>query len=111
MSKFERHFFICQTQRPETGKPSCVQRGAADVFAAFQAGLGSRPDLWDRIAVTSCGCLGPCYDGPNIVVYPEQVWYANVTPGDVPEIVESHMVNGQPVERLIYEWPDDDDDD
>ena len=39
------------------------------------------------------------------VVYPEATWYANVQPGDVSEIVESHMVAGRPVERLVYHWP------
>ena len=35
-----------------------------------------------------------------MVVYPDAVWYGFVTAEDVDEIVESHIVNGQPVERL-----------
>ena len=107
MSRFERHFFVCQTQRPPTGKPSCTARGGTEVFEALQAGLGGRPDLWGKIAVTSCGCLGPCFDGPNIVVYPEGVWYAGVKAEDVPEIVEQHMAGGRPVARLVYSFPED----
>ena len=38
--------------------------------------------------------------GPTVVVYPEAVWYDGVTPDDVEEIVESHIVGGRPVERL-----------
>jgi len=34
------------------------------------------------------------------MVYPDGVWYAQVRPSDVPEIVEEHIVNGRPVERL-----------
>jgi (2Fe-2S) ferredoxin len=105
MSKFERHVFVCVTQRPETGKPSCTSRGSAGIFEALQAGLGEHPEHWDRVAITSCGCLGPCFDGPTVVVYPEGVWYTGVTPEDAPEIVESHLVGGVPVERLRYEWP------
>ena len=46
------------------------------------------------------GCLDACSQGPAVVVYPEGVWYGHVKVEDVPEIVESHLVRGQPVERL-----------
>ena len=105
MSKFQRHFFVCQTQRPPMGKPSCGARGAVEVFNALQEGLGSHPELWETVTVTACGCLGPCFDGPTVVVYPEATWYAGVQAADVPEIVDQHMVGGRPVERLIYRWP------
>ena len=68
--------------------------------------LGRHPELWGRVAVTSTGCLGPCFEGPTIVVYPEGVWYTGVTPDDVPEIVESHMRDGIPVQRLLHDWED-----
>ncbi|MFI5290815.1 MAG: (2Fe-2S) ferredoxin domain-containing protein, partial [Polyangia bacterium] len=58
-----------------------------------------------EVAVTEAGCLGPCFDGPTVVVYPEGVWYANVTIADVDEIVREHLVGGRPVERLRYRWP------
>jgi (2Fe-2S) ferredoxin len=38
-------------------------------------------------------------------VYPEAVWYGRVTIGDVDEIIDSHIIGGQPVERLLI--PDD----
>jgi (2Fe-2S) ferredoxin len=64
----------------------------------------SNAELWGKVAVTPSGCLGPCFDGPTIVVYPEAVWYVGVTPADVPEIVESHMRRGVPVARLVHTW-------
>jgi (2Fe-2S) ferredoxin len=39
------------------------------------------------------------------VVYPEQVWYGHVTVADVDEIIASHLVGGQPVERLVLRDP------
>ena len=107
MSKFQRHFFVCQTQRPPMGKPSCGAQGAGEILAALQEGLGAHPELWGKVSVSSSGCLGPCFDGPSIVVYPEATWYARVKREDVGEIVESHMVGGKPVERLRYKWPDE----
>jgi (2Fe-2S) ferredoxin len=35
------------------------------------------------------------------VVYPEQVWYGGVTVDDVEEIIQSHLIGGKPVERLL----------
>ena len=46
------------------------------------------------------GCIDQCEHGPNVVVYPEAVWYGGVKPEDVAEIVESHIVGGVPVRRL-----------
>jgi (2Fe-2S) ferredoxin len=105
MSRFERHFFVCQTQRPPMAKPSCGARGAVEVYNRLVEALGARPDLWGKVAVTASGCLGPCFEGPTIVVYPEGVWYVGVRPEDVAEIVEAHMAGGKPVERLVYRWP------
>ena len=106
-SKFQRHFFVCQTQRPPMGKPSCGARGSAEILMALQEGLASNPQLWGQVTVTQCGCLGPCFDGPTIVVYPEATWYAGVTSENVREIVADHLVGGRRVERLVYNWPTD----
>jgi (2Fe-2S) ferredoxin len=56
--------------------------------------------LIDDVQVTPCGSLGLCERGPNMVVYPEGVWYSGVTPNDVAEIVDSHLREGSVVERL-----------
>jgi (2Fe-2S) ferredoxin len=45
------------------------------------------------VLVTPCGCLGPCFDGPNAVVYPDGVWYGDLTPEDVPSLVD-HLIDG-----------------
>jgi len=54
-----------------------------------------------KVRANKAGCLDQCEHGPNIVVYPEQVWYGNVTTADLDEIIESHIVGGKPVERLV----------
>jgi (2Fe-2S) ferredoxin len=101
MPKIERHFFVCDNARPAGGKPSCGASGSGEILSALQEGLGRHPELWGRIAVTPSGCLGPCFEGPTVVVYPEAVWYVGVTVADVPEIVEQHMRDGLPVARLM----------
>lgn len=44
--------------------------------------------------LTTCDCLGPCFDGPNAVVYPDGVWYAGLSPDDAAAIVD-HLVDGR----------------
>jgi (2Fe-2S) ferredoxin len=93
---------VCTNQRPEGGKPACA--GDA-LYAALQQEVAKHPALWSEVAVTASGCLGPCFDGPTLVVYPEGVWYAGVQASDCSEIVSEHLVAGRPVERLRYHWP------
>ncbi len=105
MSKFKRHFLVCVTKRPAGAKPSCGGRGSEELLNRLMEALGERPELWNDVAVTATGCLGPCSEGPTMVVYPEGFWYTKVAPEDVPEIVEKHLVGGVGVERLRYTWP------
>ena len=106
-SKFRRHFFVCLKERQKGGKPSCGPSGGVDIYNHLQESLGGHEELWDHVCVTVASCLGPCSDGPMMVVYPEATWYAHVTPADVDEIVTKHLVGGEPVERLRHEWPKD----
>jgi (2Fe-2S) ferredoxin len=102
------HLFVCQNERPVGGRPSCAARGSAEVLGALQRAVGADPDLRGRVAVTPCGCLGPCFEGPALVVYPDAVWYGAVRPADVAEIVDSHLREGRPVPRLrLVSDPDD----
>jgi (2Fe-2S) ferredoxin len=100
MPEFERHVFICTNQRPE-GSPRgcCDSEGKRALQSLFKAAVARR-GLKGRVRANSAGCLDQCEHGPTVVVYPEQVWYGFVTPKDVEEIVESHVVRGVPVERL-----------
>ena len=104
MSRFKRHFFVCTTNRPPMAKPSCGQKQSQDLYMKMMEEMEKR-NLFNDVSVTPTGCLGPCFDGPSIVVYPEGIWYAAVTPEDIEEIAENHMQNGKPVERLVYNWP------
>jgi (2Fe-2S) ferredoxin len=100
MPKFERHIFVCGNTRPAgSPRPSCDPAGKAELQKLFKQKLAER-GLKGKVRANQSGCLDQCEHGPNIVVYPEAVWYGRVTPADVDEIFESHIVGGQPVERL-----------
>lgn len=84
-----RHLFVC-TNTVASGKPACGRRGGDAIMAAVQRELLARGGL---ARVTACGCLGPCFDGPNAVVYPDGTWYGELTVDDVPGLVD-HLLDG-----------------
>ena len=102
-AEIKHQVFVC------TGK-SCSAVGSADVKATFERELQERNLRYGKeskgrnpegpIVLTECGSVGFCSVGPAVLVYPEGVWYAQVTPEDVPEIIEEHLLNGRPVESL-----------
>ena len=56
-----------------------------------------------KVRVNQAGCLDRCEQGPVAVVYPDAVWYTYFDSADIDEIVESHLRDGVPVERLRLE--------
>jgi NADP-reducing hydrogenase subunit HndC len=78
---------------------------AEAIASTLELTLAQHPELWQSVAVTRTGCLGVC-DGPTVVVYPEGVWYAKLTPADAEEIAREHMVAGRVVARCVYPWPE-----
>ena len=97
------HVFVC------TGK-SCSAVESMEVKNAFERELKARGLQYGKekkgcnpngsVVLTECGSVGFCAIGAAVMVYPDGVWYAQVRAADVPEIVEEHIVNGCPVERL-----------
>ena len=96
MEIYKKHVFVCTT-----GK-TCPTEGGEDVCSALRKEIADR-GLKKVIRINKSGCLDQCGNGPMVVVYPEQVWYAHVRPEDAQEIVESHLIGGKPVERLLYD--------
>ena len=54
----------------------------------------------ENFGVSESRCLGRCAYGPVMVVYPDNVWYQYIDQDDVDEIIDSHLLNGETVERL-----------
>ena len=98
---FERHIFVCTNKRPE-GHPKgdCSSKGSEDIRALFKEELEKR-GLKGRMRANAAGCLDTCSFGVSVVIYPDGVWYGKVTKDDVTEIIESHLIGGKPVERLL----------
>ena len=100
-SYFKRHIFFCLNER-SNNEACCAQHGAQQAFEHCKSRI---KDLGlsgpGQVRVNKAGCLDRCSGGPVAVVYPEGVWYSYVDKVDIDEIVESHLKNGQVVERLV----------
>jgi len=101
MKRFEKHIFVCENQRP-AGHPRgcCADKDSVELRQILKSRL-KELGLNTEVRANSAGCLDACEFGPVIVVYPEQVWYGNVSLQDVEEIIQSHIINNIPVERLM----------
>lgn len=55
----------------------------------------------DKVRVNRSGCLDRCGEGPLLVIYPQAIWYTFVDFEDIDEIIDSHIINGKTVERLM----------
>ena len=98
-----RHLFVC-TNSLSSGKPACGKRGGDAIVSAVQRELLRRGE---SARVTACGCLGPCFDGPNAVVYPDGVWYGGLDEGDAAALAD-HLLGGDVVAERRIAPPGDD---
>lgn len=101
MPGYKHHLFICTNKRPaDNPRGCCDPEGLGELQLAFKRELDTR-GLKADIRANRAGCLDQCERGPSVVVYPEGIWYGGVKVEDVAEIVESHLIQGTPVERLL----------
>ena len=100
MPPFEKHIFICCNQR-EAGHPrgSCDPDADDGLQKAFKQALADR-DLQRRMRANKSGCLDQCEHGPNVVVYPDGVWYHSCTPEVLERVVSEHLLGGEVVEEF-----------
>ena len=110
---YRRHVFCCvNTRAPGHPRGCCSAKDSVKLRAHMKARAKQR-GLSD-VRINASQCLDRCEFGPTMVIYPEGVWYAVKTVADVDEIIETHLVGGGRVERLMLlpdqPFPDEVDD-
>ena len=103
---YDRHIFCCLNERPEGHeRGSCARGGAEGLQNYLKARLKevamTNPGVMGRVRANKAGCLDRCELGPVLVIYPEGAWYRVQNKTDVDEIIETHLLRGQPVARLL----------
>ena len=85
-----KYVLVCQNA-------DCKTRGSGEIIEALSEKLTGAGE----VEVKPYMCFGACQSGPNIVMYPDKVWYCGVKLGDVDEIA-GHAKGGAAVERLTH---------
>lgn len=78
--------------------------GSLPVIEALNEELEKR-DLKGTIGVEVTGCHGFCELEPNIIIYPDEIFYGKLVPEDIPEIVEKSVFGDEVIDKYIYREP------
>ncbi|PYO11421.1 MAG: ferredoxin [Gemmatimonadetes bacterium] len=98
MESYSRHVLVC------TGDFCSPDRRGRQLYSLL-AELLAREDLLfgpTRVKRGETPCLGVCSNGPIVVVYPEGIWYSDVTPGLLERIVVEHLKRGRPIDEAVF---------
>ena len=88
----EKHILVCRG----TG---CTSSKSEDIINNFKK-LIEEKNI-PNVRVIQTGCFGLCAKGPIVIIRPEDTFYAMVTPNDCEEIVNTHLIEGKTVDRLL----------
>ena len=97
MGQYRTHVFVC------TSGNSCPTQGNVELFLKSLRAEVVRAGLKNDVRINNAGGLSQCGHASMMVVYPDNVWYAGVQESDLKEIFESHIRDGKPMERLVYD--------
>ncbi|MDU4933797.1 MAG: NADH-quinone oxidoreductase subunit NuoF [Peptostreptococcaceae bacterium] len=86
------------------GGTGCSSSDSMEIIENLKSEI-EKAGLSDHAEVQLTGCFGFCAKGPIVKVYPDNVFYVQVTPEDAREIVQEHILNHRVVERLLFEEP------
>ena len=98
MEAYSHHVIVC------TGDFCSPDRRGRQLYSLL-AELLQREDMLfgpERVKRGETPCLGVCSNGPIVVVYPEGIWYSEVTPALMERIVVEHLKHGKPIEEAVF---------
>jgi (2Fe-2S) ferredoxin len=99
---YRAHVFVCTNRREAGHVRGCCAEKNAEALRDYLKGRAKALGL-KGMRINSAGCLDRCELGATLVIYPEGIWYTYRTEADIDEILETHLVKGGRVERLLLQ--------
>ncbi len=100
MDNIKRRIYICDSHKPKIhGGGCCSDKGSQDLLQSFTHHIHAQ-GLNGKVELILTTCLSNCLTGISVRIWPDQVYYGRVKEDDVSTIVEQHLIEGEPVERL-----------
>lgn len=97
---YSRHVFCCTNERPAGHPRGCCKAKDSEKLRNYLKVRAKEAGLND-VRINAAECLDRCELGPTMVIYPEGVWYTYRSQADLDEILETHLLKGGRVERLM----------
>jgi NADP-reducing hydrogenase subunit HndC len=94
MAKYKKHLLVC-------GGTCCRASASDSIVEKFKIEIAAK-GLENDVQVIMTGCFGLCEKGPIVKVLPDNIYYTQIKPEDVTEIIAEHLVKGKKVARLQY---------
>ena len=88
----EKHILVCHG----TG---CTSSKSPKIIENFRKIIEEKNI--ENVRVIQTGCFGLCAKGPIVIIRPEDTFYAMVSPDDAQEIIDTHILGGKTVDRLL----------
>ncbi len=99
---YKYHVFVCTNQRKQYSACGDFDTQATRDYMKHELTRRNKHGE-GQVRIGQAGCLGRCLSGPVMVIYPQGTWYTFLDREDIDEIIESHLINNQVVERLLLE--------
>ena len=99
------HVFVCTNERPAGHPRGCCKAKGSEKLRDYMKARAKELGLKD-VRINTAGCLDRCELGPTMVIYPEGIWYRPTSKADIDEILQTHMIDGGRVARLMLQPTD-----
>jgi (2Fe-2S) ferredoxin len=88
------HVFVCTNDR-KGERRSCADGNSGLIRKTLKQEVGDRG--WKKhVRVSKCGCMGLCANGPNVIIYPQKIWFPEVSVDDIGKILSK-------VEEILHQ--------